>query len=139
MTMIEELTAAITTLNNVESKKSILEKEINDLDDKTQDLLHHLEYNEFSSYYAGKLAFELQDIRRQRRQKKNELELVNCLITHSLKLNNIGNREFIIHSLKKTHRETTTVKWVNRQYKQEDLDLKFITKEDVNDKIEQTI
>lgn len=127
--MIDELMSALTTLNTVENKRSILEKEINDLDDKTQDLLHHLEYNEFTSYYAGKIAYELQNIRRQRREKKNELTLIDCLTLHSMKLNNTGNRIFLINSLQKTHRDTTATKWINRKYKQEDLDLKFIKKE----------
>ena len=137
--MINELVSALTILNNVENKKSILEKEINDLDDKTQDLLHHLEYNEFTSYYASKIAYELQDIRRQRREKKNELTLIDCLTLHSMRLNNIGNRVFLINSLQKTHKDTTTIKWVNRNYKQEDLDLKFIKKEVKNNENKQTI
>ena len=99
--MLEELLHSISVLNKVENKKPILEREIYELDGRTQDLLHYLEYNEFSQYYLNKISRELQLIRRERREKKNELALVNCLITHTLKLNTSGNREFLINSLKK--------------------------------------
>lgn len=129
--MIDELVSLLSALNTIENKKPSLEKELKELDNKTQDLLHDLEYNEFSVWYIAKLAFELQDIRRQRRKKKNELELLNCLITHSLRLNNIANREFLIQSLRKTYKDLITIKWTNRSYTQEELNLKFVKKENI--------
>jgi hypothetical protein len=121
--MLEEMLGAIATLNKVENSKQKLEEEITQLDDKTQDLLHYLEYNEFNNYYLGKIANELQSIRRTRRTKKNELALVDYLTAHSLKLNNNANREFIIQSLKKTSKETNNTRWCNRVYVEEELEI----------------
>ena len=89
----EDLTSVINELSGKFSvlrgnKEWLLERESN-LDKQISDVMHWIEFNNFSACEGYKLCKALKNLRLERRRVKNELELINIINMHTC--NHIAN------------------------------------------------
>lgn len=80
MGSINELSGVFSTLQG--NKDWLLEQESN-LDKQISDILHWIEFNDFSACDGYKLCKALKDLRLQRRNVKNELEVIRIIGVHT--------------------------------------------------------
>jgi len=66
-------------INSIEDNIKLLNKEIYTLQGKQEDLLHVLENEKFNASDGYKLAKMIQELRAERRNKKNELQTLEIL------------------------------------------------------------
>jgi len=66
-------------IDKIESEKVSLNKELSNYDITTSDILHQIELGNFNACEGYKLCKKLQEIRRNRRRIKYELEPINSL------------------------------------------------------------
>lgn len=97
---IEELIKAIDTLNRFEEEKTSLIDKQSYYDLAEQDILHTIENDNFNASDGYKLAKKIKNLRGERRQVKNQLELINEFQNNSNKLINNNNRKILISNLK---------------------------------------
>ena len=83
---INDLSEKLTTLKG--NKEWLLDEESN-IDKQISDILHYIEFYNFSASDGYKLCKALKDLRLRRRKIKNELELINIVNTQSL--NNVAS------------------------------------------------
>ena len=90
---IDDLKESIGSLSNklsiLKGNKEWLLEELSNIDKQICDVMHYLEFNNFSACEGYKLCKALKELRLKRREVKNELELINIVNTHSC--NNIIN------------------------------------------------
>ena len=77
---INELSGKFSVLRG--NKEWLLERESN-LDKQICDILHWIEFNNFSACEGYKLCKALKNLRLERRKVKNELELINIINMHT--------------------------------------------------------
>ena len=83
---INGLSEKFTTLKG--NKEWLLNEESN-IDKQISDILHYIEFYNFSASNGYKLCKALKELRLRRRDIKNELELIGIISTHTC--NNIAN------------------------------------------------
>lgn len=83
---INGLSEKFTTLKG--NKEWLLDEESN-IDKQISDILHYIEFYNFSASDGYKLCKALKELRLRRRDVKNELELIGIISTHTC--NNIAN------------------------------------------------
>jgi Mg2+ and Co2+ transporter CorA len=76
---IEALVRFAEAIGNAEKESVIIENAIQDADMQQQDLLHRLEFDTFNASEGYQLAKKLQEVRRLRRELKNDQELLKPL------------------------------------------------------------
>lgn len=93
---INDLSSKLSTLNG--NKDWLLEMQSN-VDKEISDIMHYIEFNNFSACDGYKLCKALKELRLKRRKIKNELELINILNTQSLKQLALGKTNLAISGL----------------------------------------
>ena len=63
----------VDELDNIEEYSDSLPDKLSEIDLKTQDLLHYIEYNKISILWAYKYIVELKKLRIERRRIKNDM------------------------------------------------------------------
>lgn len=82
---INDLSDQLTTLKG--NKDWLLDME-SEVDKEISDIMHFIEFNNFSASDGYKLCKAIKDLRLRRRKIKNELELINIINVHTL--NNVA-------------------------------------------------
>ena len=83
---INDLSEKLTTLKG--NKEWLLDEESN-IDKQISDILHYIEFYNFSASDGYKLCKALKELRLRRRDVKNKIELISIINTHTC--NNIAN------------------------------------------------
>lgn len=90
---IEELKDLLSILSEkfslLKRNKDFLIRQESNIDKAISDILHYIEFNNFSASDGYKLCKKLKELRLHRRKIKNELELINIINMHTC--NNIAN------------------------------------------------
>lgn len=91
-----DVNALQTDINNLSTKLNVLKGNKNwlldmesEVDKEISDIMHFIEFYNFSASDGYKLCKALKDLRLRRRKIKNELELINIINMHSL--NNVAS------------------------------------------------
>ena len=80
MTESDHLAAFLGWLRDIRQDYNIALAELAEAEDATQDILHQLELGEDRYHDCAKLALALQEVRRQRRQVKDKLTVLQPII-----------------------------------------------------------
>lgn len=95
---INELSEKFTTLKG--NKEWLLDEESN-IDKQISDILHYIEFYNFSASNGYKLCKALKELRLRRRDIKNKIELINIISTHTCNSIANGNTNKAIDNLSK--------------------------------------
>lgn len=121
MNVIEEITTIVTLLNELDNYSSGLVNKISELDLKQQDLLHYIENNSLKTNECYRIIRELKKIRENRRQIKNDMDLMSKYNEQKTKLVSADNRRFLLAEMHK--REKILGKsYTNKGYTDEELE-----------------
>lgn len=120
MDILEEITKIIEKLNIVDGYCNSLTTDLNELDEKTQDLLHYIENNKISAFSCYRIIKELKGIRQKRRKVKQDIELSKKYQEQKNRLSSFDNRQFLLTELHKKEKQLHT-EYKNRRYTEEDI------------------
>ena len=121
MNVIEEVTTIVTLLNELDNYSSSLVNKISELDLRQQDLLHYIENNSLKTNECYRIIRELKKIRENRRQIKNDMDLMSKYNEQKIKLVSTDNRRFLLAEMHK--REKILGKsYTNKGYTDEELE-----------------
>ena len=121
MNVIEEITTIVTLLNELDNYSSGLVNKTSELDLKQQDLLHYIENNSLKTNECYRIIRELKKIRENRRQIKNDMDLMSKYNEQKTKLVSTDNRRFLLAEMHK--REKILGKsYTNKGYTDEELE-----------------
>lgn len=114
--VIKEIHNVIESLNEIDNYYESLTSRLSEIDQKTQDLLHYIEYNKISILWAYKYLVELKKLRIERRKIKNDMAILGKYSEHKNKLLSVSNRVFLLTEIHKVEKQLETP-YKNRQYK----------------------
>lgn len=120
MDILEEITKIIEKLNIVDGYCNNLTTDLNELDEKTQDLLHYIENNKINAFSCYRIIKELKNIRQRRRKVKQDIELSKKYQEQKNRLSSFDNRQFLLTELHKKEKQLHT-EYKNRRYTEEDI------------------
>jgi len=131
--VIKEIHNIIESLNEIDNYYESLTTRLSEIDQKTQDLLHYIEYNKISILWAYKYLVELKKLRIERRKIKNDMAILGKYSEHKNKLLSVSNRVFLLTEIHKVEKQLETP-YKNRQYKDGEIEeiLKKSNKDDWN-------
>lgn len=129
--VIKEIHNIIESLNEIDNYYESLTTRLSEIDQKTQDLLHYIEYNKISILWAYKYLVELKKLRIERRKIKNDMAILGKYSEHKNKLLSVSNRVFLLTEIHKVEKQLETP-YKNRQYKDGEIEeiLKKSNKDD---------
>lgn len=121
MNVIEEVTTIVTLLNELDNYSSGLVNKISELDLKQQDLLHYIENNSLKTNECYRIIRELKKIRENRRQIKNDMDLLSKYNEQKTKLVSTDNRRFLLAEMHK-RAKILGKSYTNKGYTDEELE-----------------
>ena len=121
MNVIEEVTTIVTLLNELDNYSSGLVNKISELDLKQQDLLHYIENNSLRTNGCYRIIRELKKIRENRRQIKNDMDLLSKYNEQKTKLVSTDNRRFLLAEMHK-RAKILGKSYTNKGYTDEELE-----------------
>lgn len=129
--VIKEIHNVIESLNEIDNYYESLTSRLSEIDQKTQDLLHYIEYNKISILWAYKYLVELKKLRIERRKIKNDMAILGKYSEHKNKLLSVSNRVFLLTEIHKVEKQLETP-YKNRQYKDGEIE-EILKKSNKND------
>ena len=121
MNVIEEITTIVTLLNELDNYSSGLVNKISELDLRQQDLLHYIENNSLKTNECYRIIRELKKIRENRRQIKNDMDLMSKYNEQKTKLVSTDNRRFLLAEMHK-RAKILGKSYTNKGYTDEELE-----------------
>ena len=121
LAVTETLQEITDKLDSIDEYYEGLTGKLSEVDLKTQDLLHYIEYNKISILWAYKYIVELKKLRIQRRNIKNDMTVLGKYNEHKNKLISSTNRKFLMTELHKCEKQLETP-YKNRQYKEGEIE-----------------
>ena len=118
--MIEKIKKAIELLNEVDSIIENNPKELSKNESELQDLLHLIENNELSEDASFNVVKRIHELRKIRREYKNDISIGTTYNTHKSKLSGRETRGFLLAEINKTIK-TLGIKYSNRVLTKEDI------------------
>ena len=106
--VIKEIHNVIESLNEIDNYYESLTTRLSEIDQKTQDLLHYIEYNKISILWAYKYLVELKKLRIERRKIKNDMAILGKYSEHKNKLLSVSNRVFLLTEIHKVEKQLET-------------------------------
>lgn len=114
--VIKQLHQITNSLDEIDTYYDSLTSKLSEVDQKTQDLLHYIEYNKISILWAYKYIVLLKRLRVERRKIKNDMTILGKYSEQKNKLLSSTNRKFLMNEIHKTEKQLDTP-YKNRQYK----------------------
>ena len=106
MKIFESFEKAIGLLNSIENSEKELYEKQSVYDQKIQYWLHYLENSKISTKQSYRITRELKHLREERRQVKNDLDLLRSFHTSEDKLKGNENRSMLMGQLRKLKNKT---------------------------------
>ena len=116
----DKIYETIDFLNEIDNTAKELSNKMSEADMKIQVLLHYLESNTLKNYEYIRLAVELKKVRKERREAKNNLNIINEFKKNILQIQNERGREALKNIIKRQEK-VNNGKYHNRVYKSEEL------------------
>lgn len=118
----EKVYKVVDILDEIFNFESELSNKVSQCDMKEQDLLHYLENNSLKVGGYIKLAVELKKVRIERRQAKNDLNVMSEFKKNMLQIQSLKGRETLRNIIKRQEK-LNNGKYHNRVYKPNELDI----------------
>lgn len=119
--IIDNIIQAISILNKTDEYLESLTNRLSECDSLVSDYEHFIENTPIDEVNLKKLYQNMQDNFIKRRNIKNDMAINDNYKNLTARLNNIGNREFLIQNLKNVQSKLGT-KYHNRILKNEDIE-----------------
>lgn len=116
----EKIQKIINELDELDEYYESLNYKLSDIDLKIQDLLHYLEYNKIRISWIYRYVSELQKLRLERRQIKNDIFILSKFNENKNKLIGSKNRTFLVNEIHKAEKQLESP-YKNRQYSDDEL------------------
>lgn len=122
MELIQKIMDMLIFLDEIDiiNEESKEKQQLMDL--KQLDLLHYIEFNKLKSYERTRLTNELEKIRKERREAKDNIETLTHFKSNILQMQTKAGREQLRNILKRQKKKLEHRRYANRAYKQEELD-----------------
>lgn len=120
MDIIEEIEGVVKKLDEIQEYTDGLSLALSSVDSRMCDLRHGIEHNNIKLKGYYRLFKEFKKLTLERRKIRNDMELSRTLNTHLNKLLSSGNREFLVHELKKANGKLNQP-YKNRIYTEEQM------------------
>ena len=117
----EDLQEIVDKLDEIDEYYEGLTGKLSEVDQKTQDLLHYIEYNKINILWAYKYLVELKKLRIERRNIKNDMTVLGKFNEHRNKIVTSTNRKFLMTEIHKCEKSLETP-YKNRQYKEGEIE-----------------
>lgn len=121
MDVIAELQHVSDSLDNIDKYNSSLSERLSIVEGKIQDLLHYVENNKISILWCYRYTFEMKKLRCERRQIKNDMEILSKYNEHKNKIISNDNRQFLMAELHKREKQLN-MPYKNRQYQENEIE-----------------
>lgn len=120
MNVVEELTNALTKLNEIDEYKDSLVDKLSEQDKRLSDLEHYIEENKLSTNQCYRMIKEIKKQREIRRKIKNDYTILTNYGNNINKLINHDNRRLLLEKVYKVNKSLET-KYKNRIYTEEEI------------------
>ena len=122
MELIQKIMDMLNFLDEIDiiNEESKEKQQLMDL--KQQDLLHYIEFNKLKSYERTRLTNLLEEVRKERREAKDNIETLINFKSNILQMQTKAGREQLRNVLKRQKKKLEHRRYTNRAYKQEELD-----------------
>lgn len=121
MNIVEEVKEIVAKLDEIDNYNTSLPQKLKELEERQLDLLHYIENNKIGAFGCYRIVKELNRIRKERRQVKNDIELLRIYDVNKNKLISLTNRKFLIQDICIAEKKLP-IKYNNRQYTNEELE-----------------
>lgn len=122
MKVIEKITQVVEILNEIDQYDSGLSQLLSECDEREQDLLHFIENNKINMLWCYKYVRELKRIREERRNIKNDMEIIRKFNEHKTKLvSTLENRKIMLTEIHKREKQLNCP-YKNRRYKEDEIE-----------------
>lgn len=122
MKIFESFEKAIGLLNSIENSEKELYEKQSVYDQKIQYWLHYLENSKISTKQSYRITRELKHLREERRQVKNDLDLLRSFHTSEDKLKGNENRSMLMGQLRKLKNKQENWVYENDVYSNEEIE-----------------
>lgn len=122
MDIFKSFEKSLGLLNSIENSFDELVKKQSELDLKIQFWLHTLENEKIDTKKSYRITRELKNLRKERREIKNDLELLQSYKTSCDKMNNSSNRAMLLGQLRKLKNKQENWVYTNDIYTKEDIE-----------------
>lgn len=120
MEVIEQISKAVTILDELEEYNEELPKRLQEEDLRLSDLYHYIENNNLNAPQCCKIVKEIKKRREERRKIKKEMALLRTYSNNCNRLSNADNRKFLVAEVHKTEKQLPS-NYKNRIYSEEEL------------------
>lgn len=138
MDIIIEIEEIVEKLDRLQEYIDGLPKALSFVDCKMCDLRHGIENNTMNTKSRYRILKEFKKLTQERRKIKNDMDLSRTLSTNFNKLLSNGNREFLVHELKKTNGKINQP-YKNRVYTEEEMDYFLGRRDDIEEVMEREV
>lgn len=119
----EDISNLISNIRNIEEEYTkVLDKYAEDAsvaDKKQEDILHYLEFNNLNTVAAYRLVKELQEVRKERRKAKDNIDLLNKI---SLRLRFNNRDENVYKILESKEQQVRSRSYKTRYYSEKEIE-----------------
>ena len=119
----EDISNRISNIRNIEEEYTkVLDKYAEDAsvaDKKQEDILHYLEFNNLNTVAAYRLVKELQEVRKERRKAKDNIDLLNKI---SLRLRFNNRDENVYKILESKEQQVRSRSYKTRYYSEKEIE-----------------
>ena len=119
--LLNKIEEAIRLLKEIEEYGKTIPSQQSLVDSKISDVLHLIENQTLKTGEAYRAIKLLHELRIERRQINNDLEIMKSFKTHEAKLGSDGSRDMLLHEVRKMDRQLRS-EYKNRVYGVEELD-----------------
>lgn len=122
MDIFKQFEKALGMLNTIESNEKLLQEKQAEYDNKIQWVLHYIENNSVNTKTSYRLMRELKTLRRERREVKNNLDILRSFHENEDKLKGCDNRSMLLGQLRKVKNRQEQWIYTNDCYTNEEIE-----------------
>lgn len=122
MELIQKIMDMLNFLDEIDNIFTESKEKQQLMDLKEQDLLHYIEFNKLKSFERVRLTNIFEKVRTERREAKNNIEVITQFKCNILQMQTKAGREQLRNMLKRQEKKLKNRRYTNRAYKHEELD-----------------
>ena len=122
MDIFKQFEKALAMLNTIETNEKILQEKQSEYDSKIQFWLHFVENNKMSTKQSYRIMRELKKLRTERREIKNNLDMLRSFHEAEDKLKGVDNRCMLLGQLRKLRNRQENWIYINEIYSDKEIE-----------------
>ena len=122
MDIFKQFEKALAILNSIENNEKNLQEKQAEYDNKIQWVLHYIENNSINTKTSYRLMRELKTLRRERREVKNNLDILRSFRESEDKLKGVDNRCMLLGQLRRVRNRQDNWVYNNECYTNEEIE-----------------